>query len=154
MFAICGGGGTIIRSFDEGKNWIVDSTGTKVNLNSISFYNKGFCVGDSGTILYYPLKITSVESNKAKRIEYTLSQNYPNPFNPTTTIKYSIPIRANVQIKIFDVLGKEVGTLVNEQKAPGEYEVKFDGSGLLSGIYFYRIIAGTYIQTNKMVFLK
>ena len=68
-----------------------------------------------------------------------LSQNYPNPFNPSTTIKYSIPKQSNVTLKVFDVLGSEVATLVNKEQPQGNYEVEFDGAELTSGIYFYRI---------------
>ena len=86
--------------------------------------------------------------------EYCLYQNYPNPFNPQTVIKYNIPKRCIVEIKIFDILGRELKTLVNEELSAGNYETKFDGSNLSSGIYFYRIIAGEYVKTNKMILLK
>lgn len=86
--------------------------------------------------------------------EYTLSQNYPNPFNPTTTITYQIPQTEFVTIKVYDILGSEVATLVNEEKPAGSYEVKFEGSGLTSGMYFYHLKAGEYNETRKMVFLK
>lgn len=85
---------------------------------------------------------------------YELSQNYPNPFNPTTKIKYSITNRSNVTLKIFDVLGKEVKTLVNEVKPMGNYEIVFDASGFSSWVYFYRITAGKYIKTKKMILLR
>ncbi len=102
---------------------------------------------------------------------FSLSQNYPNPFNPTTTIKYSIPVETGhapslqiVTLKIYDVIGREVATLVNEQKAPGNYEVEFsakggytsggDGSTLSSGIYFYKLTAGSFTQTKKLMLMK
>jgi len=87
-------------------------------------------------------------------IDYELSQNYPNPFNPSTTIKYQLPEMNFVTIKVYDVLGNEVATLVNEEKPVGEYEVEFDGTGLPSGIYFYQLRAGNYVETKKMVLLK
>jgi hypothetical protein len=89
-------------------------------------------------------------------------QNYPNPFNPTTAIRYSvrapIPLEAtaacDVRLVVYDVLGREVEVLVNENKAPGSYEVTFDGSGLASGVYLYRLTAGDFIQTRKMVVMR
>ncbi|MBK9096680.1 MAG: T9SS type A sorting domain-containing protein [bacterium] len=91
--------------------------------------------------------------------EFSLSQNYPNPFNPSTKIKYSIPqnvrqLTGNVSLKIYDVLGREIATLVNEEKPAGEYEVEFDGTALPSGIYFYQLKAGVYSETKKMILLK
>ena len=94
--------------------------------------------------------------------QFELSQNYPNPFNPTTTIKYSVPnvLNANfasttkIDLRIYDVLGREIKTLVNQKQKPGNYEVKFDGNNLSSGIYFYKLQSGNFIQTKKMMFLK
>ena len=85
---------------------------------------------------------------------YNLAQNFPNPFNPTTTIRYSLPNDGLVQIKIYDLSGKEVINLVNENKVAGNYEVKFNGANLSSGIYFYRINAGEFVQTKRMVLIK
>ena len=85
---------------------------------------------------------------------FFLSQNYPNPFNPITTIEYSIPSRSNVVIKVFDLLGREVATLLNEEKQAGIYKVKFDGSGLSSGVYFYKIQTTDFIEVKKMILLK
>ena len=86
--------------------------------------------------------------------QFSLSQNYPNPFNPATTIKFALPKDVNVTLKIYDLLGREVKTLVNEIKKSGYYEVSFDGSSLASGIYFYRLEAGTFVDTKKMVLVK
>ena len=91
---------------------------------------------------------------KSKLNEYILYQNYPNPFNPNTKIIYSIPNTNLVTIKIYDILGREVETLLNEVKPVGKYEVNFDGSDLSSGIYFYRMQAGNYIKTKKMIRIK
>lgn len=85
---------------------------------------------------------------------FELNQNYPNPFNPTTTISYSLPKTAFVTLKIFDTLGREVTTLVSENKLPGKYEVQFDGTKLSSGVYFYKITAGNYIETKKLILIK
>jgi len=86
--------------------------------------------------------------------DYNLSQNYPNPFNPVTTIRYSIKEITKVKLKVYDILGKEIITLVNGEKPAGEYEIKFDGSNLSSGIYFYSIFAGNYRAVKKMVLIR
>jgi hypothetical protein len=86
--------------------------------------------------------------------EYNLSHNYPNPFNPTTTIEYTIPQRGGVKLTIFNPLGEEVKTLVNETKEPGNYEIKFNADDLTSGIYIYQLRAGNFIQSKKMILLK
>ncbi|MCL6097418.1 MAG: T9SS type A sorting domain-containing protein [Bacteroidetes bacterium] len=85
---------------------------------------------------------------------YLLSQNFPNPFNPTTTIKFSISKSQFVSIKVYDILGKEISTLVNEEKTPSSYEVQFNGSSLASGMYFYRMQAGSFSQTKKLLLIK
>ena len=87
-------------------------------------------------------------------LDYVLYQNYPNPFNPSTTIQYSIPKKSIVTLKVYDILGNEVASLVNEDKSIGSYEGKFDGTGLPSGIYFYRLQAGSFVETKKMVLMK
>jgi hypothetical protein len=85
---------------------------------------------------------------------FAVAQNYPNPFNPSTVIKYQLPKTSFVTIKVFDVLGKEVSSLVNEQKEPGYYEAVFEGSKLSSGLYFYKIEAGDFVETKKMMLIK
>jgi hypothetical protein len=83
-----------------------------------------------------------------------LEQNYPNPFNPSTKIKYQIPVSGFVSLKVYDVLGKEIASLVQEVKSAGIYEVQFDASELVSGVYFYTLKVGDFIQTRKMILLK
>ncbi len=85
---------------------------------------------------------------------YSIEQNYPNPFNPSTTIKYSVPQTSNVVIKVFDILGNETETLVNEEKSAGNYNIEFDASNLPSGVYFYQLKAGGFVRTKKMVLMK
>ena len=87
-------------------------------------------------------------------IAFVLSQNYPNPFNPSTNIKFQIPGSGLVKLTVFDVLGKEVQTLVNRQLSSGTYEADFDGSNLPSGVYYYQLEAGDYAETKKMVLVK
>ncbi|MBN2571047.1 MAG: T9SS type A sorting domain-containing protein, partial [Ignavibacteriales bacterium] len=97
---------------------------------------------------------TEVQNEKINPIEFSLSQNYPNPFNPTTTINYSLAENSVVKIKIFDLLGREIAFLVNEEKAAGTYSVKFDASNLTSGIYFYKLITANFSITKKMMLIK
>jgi len=85
---------------------------------------------------------------------FLLEQNYPNPFNPRTSIQYAINSRQFVSLKVYDVLGSEIATLVNEEKPAGEYEVEFDGTELPSGVYFYKLQSGMFSETKKMIFLK
>ena len=104
-----------------------------------------------------PLIIKNENIQNPRR--FSLWQNYPNPFNPTTKIRYSIPnvgtsLMKPVQLKIYDILGQEIATLVNEEKPAGNYEVEFDGSNHSSGVYLYRIQAGDFIQTKKMILLR
>jgi hypothetical protein len=86
--------------------------------------------------------------------KYALEQNYPNPFNPVTRIKYSIPKDNFVTLKIYNTLGQEITTLVNEEKQAGTYEISFDATHLASGMYFYSISAGNFNQTKKMMLVK
>ncbi len=83
-----------------------------------------------------------------------LYQNYPNPFNPNTKINYSIPQTSFVTLKVYDVLGREVATLVNEEKPIGNYEAEFNSKGMSSGMYFYKIEAGNFVKVKKMILLK
>jgi photosystem II stability/assembly factor-like uncharacterized protein len=85
---------------------------------------------------------------------YSLSQNYPNPFNPSTKIKFSIPEVSKVMLKLYNLLGEEVATLVNEEKVAGYYTVEFNASSLSSGVYFYKLQAGSFVETKKMVLMK
>jgi hypothetical protein len=113
----------------------------------------------NGTV-YGDTTLTHI-SNQSSKIpdKYFLYQNYPNPFNPTTIIKFEIPSdvkreMSNVRLIIFDITGREITTLVNEQLNPGTYEVTFDGSNLPSGIYFYKLTAGDFTDTKKLVLIK
>jgi hypothetical protein len=87
-------------------------------------------------------------------MRFVLLQNYPNPFNPTTTISFSLPSRSFVSLKVFDILGREVATIVSEEMSAGSYSRQWNAAQMSSGIYFYRLQAGTYIEMKKLVFLK
>ena len=87
-------------------------------------------------------------------VDYKLSQNFPNPFNPSTMIEYSIAAAGNVEIKVYDVTGREVQTLVNQLQNPGSYNVLFNASNLSSGVYFYKLVSGNYSDIKKMILVK
>lgn len=108
----------------------------------------GIAYGDTSFIL------VSVEGEFDTQNNFNLTQNYPNPFNPATMIKYTIPERSFVTIKVYDALGNEISTLVNEEKLVGNYEVEFNASSLPSGTYFYQLKTENYIETKKMVLSK
>ena len=103
-----------------------------------------------------PIVISDASDDSESQIpsNYYLMQNFPNPFNPSTLIKYSIPEQTHVILKIFDMLGNEIRTLVNKEQHAGNYEVEFNASFLSSGIYFYTLQAGKYLQTRKLILMK
>ena len=111
--------------------------------------------GDNKITWYENMLISSISDYENPPLNnFILSQNYPNPFNPSTKIIYSVPQSSNVVLKVFDVLGSEVETLVNNEKPAGSYEVEFDATGLPSGIYFYQLRAGNFVETKKMILMK
>ncbi len=134
-------------------------------LNSITKLKENTFAADttySGLVSLEQVQVVNIKSeslNESIPESFILYQNYPNPFNPVTTIKYTVPSVGTsfmkfLQLKVYDVLGNEVATLVNEEKAAGEYEVTFDASKLSSGIYFYQLKTGALIKTKKMILLK
>ncbi len=152
-------------SNDGGNSWITMPSPENSPVYDLKFINEntGIAAGGNGVILKYISSASAVEDVN-REINFTLEQNYPNPFNPVTKIKFTIPktwssLMRPVQLKIYDILGKEVATLVNEEKPAGEYEIEFDiqssrDKSLTSGIYFYRLRAGSFVQTKKMILLK
>ena len=161
---IVGANGKIFKTTDGGVNWNTQSSSISLDLFSVDFIdqNSGWIVGDNGTILHTTNGgVTFVSVRDKLPTEFSLEQNYPNPFNPTTKIKYNIPSvethrDASLQVKltVFDILGNEIATLVNEEKQPSTYEVDFDGTALPNGIYFYQLKVGKFIETKKMILLK
>jgi hypothetical protein len=144
---------------DGGTNWASRPTGTSQAMNRIFFTDAltGWSVGDNGTILHTTNGgLTFVDGERPDEVpkEILLSQNYPNPFNPVTNFQFSIANSQLTILKVYDVLGREVATLVSEVKQLGTYSVRFDGSGLVSGIYFYRLDAGSFTSAKKMLLLK
>jgi hypothetical protein len=103
-----------------------------------------------------PDLLTEIENEISETVpnNFELYQNYPNPFNPTTKIQYQVSSSSHVSLNVYDVLGNEVRTLINEEKPAGFYEVEFDARNLSSGIYFYRLKAGSFVETKKMILLR
>ena len=173
IYAIGGTDGTStangVERYDPDLNkWaVIDTIPTKMVYHCANvFNNKIYIFGGSKTYIssgltpthavysYYPYT-SSVESKKNIIPEhFMLSQNYPNPFNPSTTIHYSIPEQSHVTIKVFDVRGRELATLVNGQQPKGNFEIEFDATELTSGVYFYKIQTGDFVDTKKMILLR
>jgi len=145
------------------ENELISKTDYQISTFGVDENNELY-FADYNTGKIYTFEGTKVSvSNQNDKINFSLHQNYPNPFNPSTKIKYSIPAVSNgivasstkiVTIKIYDILGKEVSELVNEEQSPGEYEIVFDAKNLSSGIYFARLITGNHSKTISMQLLK
>ena len=151
---------------DGNYEWMVQAPDTSQECIIKINYEEDSSIFDESDTTFYIRNPTSVNdyTNIILPDKYDLHQNYPNPFNPSTTIKYQIPELSIVTLKVLDVLGNEVATLVNEEKPAGTYEVEFDASslsgfvsakgGYASGVYFYQLKAGSFIETKKMVLLR
>jgi photosystem II stability/assembly factor-like uncharacterized protein len=148
----------VYKSTNGGVNWFAQLTGaTSTSLISVFFLNEntGFAGGANGVILKTIKGGVGVQNiSSSVPDKYSLEQNYPNPFNPTTNIRYQITKNSYVTLKVYNILGKEIATLVNEKLSAGTYEVKFDGSNLPSGIYFYKLETDKFKDTKKLVLLK
>jgi len=146
--SVIGSGGNVISNSNNnivstvGEAFIGKSSNT-VNQNQIGFW-----------YAYQQTTITDVENEEIIPTVFKLEQNYPNPFNPSTRIKFAVPERSNVLIKVYDILGSEVATLVNEEMDAGWYENNFNAAGLSSGVYLFRMEAGNFISTKKMIYLR
>jgi hypothetical protein len=138
----------------------VEGKGTTTEIQNYLFRDKDLLSGS----YTYRLKQTDYDGSFAYSDEveididqpsvFYLGQNYPNPFNPSTNIKYSIPADGNVSLKVYDLLGKEVATLVNEPQQAGTFDVVFDGANLASGVYYYQLITGELTATKKLMLTK
>ncbi len=162
-------GWEVERSYSKNKNktfvWekigFVSGSGNSNELKKYTYLDDG--IQQSGNYSYRLKQIDQngmynyssiVEVEVGHPQKFNLYQNYPNPFNPSTTIKYEIPQQSNIIIKVFDVLGKEITTLLNEKRSPGRYQIEFSGSQLSSGVYFYQIITEKFTQTRRMILNK
>ncbi len=164
---VCGYGsyGNIYKTTNGGYNWIPQSTNTNKRMYYIYFTNSntGYVGGENGIIYKTTNGGVWIKQTGSQIPEkYLLYQNYPNPFNPVTKIKFDIPNsptlykggQGEVSLKIFDITGREIQTLVYEKLNPGTYEVTFDGTNLTSGVYFYQLKSNEYVETKKLVLLK
>jgi photosystem II stability/assembly factor-like uncharacterized protein len=158
-FYAVGAGGLIIYSTNAGSSIEIQPSGTTEFLNAIDFIGRdtGYIAGGHGTILKTtnggkPIGIKPISNQIPDKL--FLYQNYPNPFNPKTNIKFQIVNLSDVKLVLFDILGREITSLVNEQLRPGTYGVKWDGSNYPSGIYLYKLITAEQTQTRKLVLLK
>lgn len=121
-----------------------------LNLESGKYKYRLKLIDNDGSFDYSDVVEAEIEQSR----EFTVSQNFPNPFNPETAIKYSIPQNQKVTLIVYDVLGVEVRTLVNEEKSAGYYEVNFDAANLASGVYYYKLQTGNFVETKKMILLR
>jgi hypothetical protein len=154
----------VSSSQSSASSWIkigfVQGNGTSNTLHSYSFADKNFSTGT------YAYRLKQIDNSGAFKYSqetevtlgvpsvFALSQNFPNPFNPTSTIAYDIPMESFVTIKVYDVLGKEVASLVHENKKTGSYQVSFDGSHLSSGVYFCKMVSVAHSSLIKMIIMK
>lgn len=155
---------TVFSSADSGNTWTEQAYIENMQLLDLAFTddNNGWLLGRNGSFHIYKTANGGVggivsTDNKYNNVivdDFILEQNYPNPFNPSTKINYTIPELSIVLLKVYGVLGNEIKSLVHEEKPTGNYEVEFNAIGLPSGIYFYQLQAGSFIQTRKMVYLR
>ncbi len=140
--------------FQTGHDWIWKSMGLNLpaGASTIALVGNMLYVGASG--VYATLIVTSVDGKNIAGPAAALSQNYPNPFNPSTTIRYALSGRTHVTLTVFNTLGQQAATLVNETQEAGYHDVRFDGTGFASGVYFYRLKAGDFIQSKKLLILR
>jgi len=154
---VVGGAGTLYSTTNAGLNWIAEQSQTGQDLNSIHSFDgiNAWAVGNIGVIITNYTPPTNVDNeNNIVPNSLVLEQNYPNPFNPSTTIKFSVPERSNTIIKVYNTVGSEVATLLNEVKQPGTYEVNFNATAHSSGAYFYSVQTDNFREVKKMILLK
>jgi hypothetical protein len=153
----------VFVSTNGGQSWSMWNTGLEEIYQNSSFIqalaaHHGYLFAGAGnrSVWRRPLSevATGVGVSRGLPTAFSLEQNFPNPFNPSTTIKFELPKESRVKLSVFDILGREVSALVDERRDAGIFEVRFDGSGLASGVYFYRLQAGTYVETKKLLLLR
>ena len=128
-------------------------------LNKTKYYWRTSAKNIGGTSSYsaifnFTTGATDVETSVELKMEFTLGQNYPNPFNPTTTLEYRVPVDSKVKVEVYNVLGQLVAVLVDEVRKAGYYKVTFGSQSMPSGVYFYRMTAGSFEQSKKMQLIK
>lgn len=155
---VCTGNGKVLKTTNAGLNWGMQNTPLTENLYQIYFpsVNTGYVACWSGKILKTTnggLTFTGKLGNEIPK-SFILGQNYPNPFNPQTTIKFSVPRRDFITLKIYNIAGEEVKSLIADTYDSGNYEIKLTGEGLSSGVYYYRLQSTDFSETKKMILLK
>ena len=148
----------IYRTTDGGLSWFRESIGLTGDFGGVNDAQMldayhGWAVCNEGSVLRYQL-LDSAGNPPGLPLTYSLHQNYPNPFNSTTTIQYEITGRTYVTLQIYDLIGRRVQVLVDQMQEAGNYDVRFDGSMLSSGVYYYRLNVGEYMQTKEMILIK
>ena len=154
---IIGKSGLILNTTNSGESWNNQERGTTNDLLSIFFLDSlfGWISGEGGFILRTTNGgVTFIDNEPNQPTDFILEQNFPNPFNPSTVISYQLPVGGNATIKVYDILGNEIATLVDEYKPAGRYEVEFKAEKLSTGFYFYQLKAGDFFQTRSMILLK
>jgi len=146
----------VAKSTNSGNNWGVTSFPNTVNKIYFLNPNTGWIACNNGQLYKTIDGGVLIAKNISSEVpdKYSLFQNYPNPFNPTTKIRFAVPESVHAKVIIYDVMGREVQTLVNERLQPGTYETTFDGSTLNSGVYFYKLIGGSFSETKRMLLIK
>ncbi|MCL4538602.1 MAG: T9SS type A sorting domain-containing protein, partial [Bacteroidetes bacterium] len=124
------------------------------SVNSLASDDNFIYAATESGVFKRPRSISAVVERPSVPSSFMLKQNYPNPFNPATTIEYEVSSKQYVALKVYNVLGQKVALLVNGEQSPGYYKVNFDASRLPSGVYFYRLEAGSYSATKKMVLIR
>jgi photosystem II stability/assembly factor-like uncharacterized protein len=147
-------GGGVFKSTDDGENWTGISGSTYVHAVAVDSLGYLYVGSDDGLATNSPEPDgVGMEPTSVPR-QANLKQNFPNPFNPTTVIRYFVPSSVHVVLKVYDLLGSEIATLVDELKPAGTHSLTFDGSGLSGGVYFYRIIAGDFGESRKLLIIR
>jgi hypothetical protein len=169
MFGLCfpdsttgyavGNAGYLLRTTDQGITWSEQLSRVSATLRGVSFISPriGTAVGDNGTIIHTTMGgvfTTVMDREYRTPSKMDLAQNYPNPFNPSTTISFSLASSSHVTLKVYDLLGREVATLVDEDMNPGNYSRPFVAKDHSTGVYFYRLQAGDFNQTRKLMLIK
>lgn len=146
----------VFVSTDRGTSWRPANTGlTDSSVAALMLDPDGYLYAGTGSGLFRSSSVvTGIHRPGTIPAWFSLSQNYPNPFNPATTISYQISTVSRVSLKVYDVLGRSVKTLVNEVQSPGSHKAVFNAAGLASGVYFYTLKAGGYVETRKMVLIR
>ena len=150
-------GSTIVYSSNNGVNWSNVYTSPHPNYTHITKSKTGsamWAITSSGGISYTPGSVGIKRISSEIPENYLLNQNFPNPFNPSTNIKYDLPKNSFVKLVVFDALGREVETLVNEKLNAGSYQVDWNASQYPSGVYFYSLITDGFNETKKMIMIK